>query len=180
MSSTPTFYPSRDELKKTLRLEHVVVGSPSDLVFDEAVRTVRVSLLARLGISKISTINTYSYVEDPQTTGQILRFTARTAEFYLVKRQCLLIMSARQLDSFGDVLRAWNFEGIIREISAFDMAAVLGQLQSEADKSLDILDSLGVNLGSVTLGHASAIENASTDPRPIPGGTAFPSVYWGS
>lgn len=175
-TARPTFYPSRDELKKALRMEHVKAGSPSDLVFDEAVRAVRMLFIGRLGIEKIQLINTYSYVEEPQTTQQALRFSARLAEFYFVKRQALFTMASRQLDAFGDVLRAWNYEGLIREMTAEDLAATLGLLEAEGEKQLRILDTLGVNLGNESQGNFSAIENDAT--RPIPQGTVFPDRYY--
>lgn len=174
-TARPTFYPSRDELKKTLRMEHVKVGSPSDLVFDEAIRSVRMTFTGRLGLEKIALINTYTYVEEPQTTQQVLRFSARLAEFYFVKRACLFTMASRQLDAFGDVLRAWNYEGLIRELSAEDLAATLALLEQEGEKQLQVLDTLGVNLGNESPRNFAVIENQNT--APIPQGTVFPWLY---
>lgn len=111
----PLFVVDLDTLKQKLRLTGIVADSDADLVFQEALLTVRRGFYDRLGLTAIATIEAITFTEDPDTDDEYRRLLANVVEVKWVRLQCLKTMPVVFMDGSGDTLEQWNKEAAFRQ-----------------------------------------------------------------
>lgn len=111
----PLFVADLDILKKKLRLSGLVEDTDGDVVFQEALATVRRGFYDRLGLSLIDEILDTTFTEEPATREEYRRLLANVVEAKWTRLQCLRTMPVVFMDGSGDTQEQWNKEAAFRQ-----------------------------------------------------------------
>lgn len=138
MASAPLFYSTRDALKEGMRLGPSC-NTSADPIIDECMLKARLRIYAELGDVRVGELLAITEVENPTTANERLRSSASLLELTMVR--CCLQERLPQvfLDKSGDIHQQWDYDGMTREASEYDLHAQRLNCSSEINRLLDVL-----------------------------------------
>ena len=149
----PQFYPSRDEMKKALRLGQMPDGSDGDELLDDALLTAKMGIRNALGQSRIATILATAWTDSPTTDAQHLRALAAQTEIDWVRFRLGHLSPVRLHESIAGRHQTFQDEGFDRVMSQDERMVYLGHLWETIQQNLEHLkgtDTLGDGLSDTS------------------------------
>lgn len=166
-TTEPLFSPSKNLLKKNLRLSQVPDSNDALTVIDSAIQFVRTEFYRHLGQSKIESLLVMPYNATPKTSAENIRLLAVQTEVKWVRSQLLRNMPTLFMDSTARI-QAWNEEAAFRETSFLQTERELKRLQTEIDEALEVLKT-----SALTASGQISMSTVSPDDSIAPGDTVF-------
>lgn len=115
MPAAPLFVADLDTLKARLRLSGLPSGGDGEALYDEALMRVRTGFYRRLGATRVDTILAIDYEADPETSDEVLRAVANSAEVKWTYLVLIDLMPTLFMDASGQSQEVWNTEGLFRQ-----------------------------------------------------------------
>lgn len=147
MAVVPLFVENIDTLRSAVKMS----GSTqvdTETAINRAIQNTRVAIYQALGSTKVATILSYTYNENPSTDNELTRVTANNLEVNMVKLLLVRELPMLFMDSSSNVDQVWNEEGLLRNSSQTQTRELIEFLQSEIDEALSVLSS-GEEIGNV-------------------------------
>lgn len=156
MAAQPLYYSTLEALLKVVRI------SPADddntvAAVDQAVRDVRLGLFSRLGRGRAKEIALLPLVENPDTTDEILRAQAASAEALWLTLLLIQRLPTLFLDNSSSVNDAFNDEPITRD--AMHLASSKKAIQGQLD---DLLNDMADDTSSLSGSVRSSLNGSAT------------------
>lgn len=148
MAISPLFVASTTILKQRLRLSGV--KESGEYLIEDALEWSRATFYRRLGVSRVATLVSYSYAENPTSENGILRTIANQVEIKIVRQQLLRTMTTLQRDGGAQAMELWNAEGIFRGKSPDEIQAEIKRLDTEIEDAFDLLTGEDETVGDET------------------------------
>ena len=179
MAVAPLFVANYATLKSRLRLSGVPEDDAVDasMMIDEAVRTARVRFYRDLSEARIAQILTYTEIDNPTTTNQVIRLCASQCEVKIVYVDLLSRLRAMFLDNSAEAGLALQAESILRDASSEEIEARFLRLNNDIEADMDLLR------GTTEVGEEETMKITTMEPdytNPLPGDSVFNTIDLGS